>query len=625
MKEKNIKTYGFKTEIKQLLNIMIHSLYSNKEIFLRELISNSSDAIDKLRFNSISNPNLYKKIDKPLIKISIDDKKKILKIEDNGIGMTKEEVINNLGTIAKSGTKEFIESLNKKENKKNNMIGKFGVGFYSSFMVANKVSVYTKSALNEQEAIFWVSKGEGEYSIETTKKKNNGTEINLYLRPEELHFLNYNVIENIINKYSNHISIPIKMEIKDKKNKKKEWKKINKAKALWIINKNNISKENYIDFYKNKFNEIDEPLIWSHNFVEGKFEYINLIYIPSTLPRQIWNKDYKGELKLYVQRVFIMEDVKQFLPYYLRFIKGIIDSNDLPLNVSREILQNNNIIKNIRLSLTKRIINMIKKLSKDENKFKIFWNKFGLILKEGVVEDLINKKDIINLLRFSSSFNKDDSTKIISLKDYVSRMKTNQDKIYFITADNFKSAKNSPHLELFYKEKIEVLLLFDRIDEWVINNIIEFEGKKFQSISISDDSLEKLINKSKKIDKNEKNYFLNFLNRIKIILKNKVKDIKINYNIVDTNPVMIKTDINDISTQMSKLLKSVGQKSPKIKYILEINPNNKLIQKICKIKDDKIFKNWIEFLLNQALLIEQGYLNNPNKFIKIINKLLLIK
>ncbi|UDG80349.1 molecular chaperone HtpG [Candidatus Annandia pinicola] len=622
MKTDNKITYGFKTEIKQLLNIMIHSLYSNKEIFLRELISNASDAIDKLRFNNISNPDLYEKIDKPHIRISVNDKKKKLKIIDNGIGMTKEEVINNLGTIAKSGTKEFIKSLKEKKNIKNNMIGKFGVGFYSSFMVANKVSVITKSALKNTDAVLWSSNGDGKYSIENINKKNNGTEIILYLRSKENNFLNKDIIKNIVNKYSNHISIPIEIETKDKNNNIKKWNKINKTKALWLVNKSEIDKKKYIDFYKNTFNQINDPLIWSHNFVEGKYEYINLIYIPSKISEQIWNRNYKGELKLYIQRVFIMEDIKKFLPYYLRFVKGIIDSKDLPLNISRELLQNNNIIRNIKLSLTKRIIKMIIKLSKDKDKFKIFWKEFGLILKEGVVEDLDNKDYIIDLLRFSSSFN-DDSTKVISLKKYISRMKPNQNKIYYITADSFKSAKNSPHLDFFYKEKIEVLLLFDRIDEWVINNIIEFQGNKFQSISTSDNSVDEIIKKDKKSNIKNNNDFTVFLNRIKNILKDKIKEVKLSYNMVDNIPVILKTDKNDISTQMFKLLTSVGQKAPKVKYILEINPNNKLIKKIINIKDDIIFKDWVYLLLNQSLLIEQGFLNNPNKFIKIINKLLI--
>lgn len=623
MQINNKTTYGFKTEIKQLLNIMIHSLYSNKEIFLRELISNASDAIDKLRFNNISNPDYYEKINKPHIRISINDKKKTLKIIDNGIGMTKEEVINNLGTIAKSGTKEFIKSLKKKKNIKNNMIGKFGVGFYSSFMVANKVSVITKSALKNTNAVLWTSNGDGKYSIENINKKNNGTEITLYLRSKEINFLNKDIIKSIINKYSNHISLPIEMETIDKNTNKKKWSKVNKTKALWLVNKSEIDEKKYIDFYKNTFNQINDPLIWSHNFVEGKYEYISLIYIPSKISKKIWNRNYKGELKLYIQRVFIMEDIKKFLPYYLRFVKGIIDSKDLPLNISRELLQNNNIIRNIKLSLTKRIIKMITKLSKNIDKFKIFWKEFGLVLKEGVVEDLDNKKSIINLLRFSSSFNNNDSTKVISLKEYISRMKPNQNKIYYITSDSFKSAKNSPHLDFFYKEKIEVLLLFDRIDEWVINNIIEFEGNKFQSISISDNSVEKIIKKDEKSHIKNNNNFNVFLNRIKNILKDKIKEVKLSYNIVDNIPVILKTDKNDMSTQMFKLLTSVGQKAPKVKYILEVNPNNKLIKKIFNIKDDIIFKDWIYLLLNQSLLIEQGFLSNPNKFVKIINKLLI--
>ncbi|QCI16708.1 molecular chaperone HtpG [Buchnera aphidicola (Aphis craccivora)] len=614
------ETYNFQSEVKQLLHLMIHSLYSNKEIFLRELISNASDAIDKLRFESISSPELYNNT--PKIQISINKAQRTLIISDNGIGMTKKDIIENLGTIAKSGTKSFLKSLeNKKTNVKNELIGEFGVGFYSSFIVSDKVLVRTKFAKNKSnDGILWESSGEGEYNITNIIKKTQGTEITLFLKKEEDEFLETWKIKNIVNKYSDHITVPVEIQTYDKKNKTYFWEQINKAQALWTRNKSSISDNEYHEFYKYLTNDQHNPITWSHNHVEGTHEYTSLLYVPEKAAWDIWNRENKHGLKLYVKRVYIMDNSQEFLPNYLRFIRGIIDSNSLPLNVSREILQNNSITQNLKKALVKRSLKMLDKLSKNDNeKYQSFWNQFGLVLKEGPAEDNENLSLIANLLRFTSIKNNSSEQKI-SLKQYVSNMIEKQEKIYYITADSYISAKNSPHLELFNKKDIDVLLLSDRIDEWMMNYLVEFEGKKFQSISKEDSSLNKLV-EEKLINKEETSKeIIDFLSRVKKVLGNKVKSVRLTNRLTET-PCIVLSDSNEMSTQMAKLFTAAGQPVPELKYIFEINPKHELIKKISKISEKEIFSEWIKLLLDQSLFAEKGNLDNPHKFISRMNKL----
>jgi len=622
MNKSKQKTYNFQSEVKQLLHLMIHSLYSNKEIFLRELISNASDAIDKLRFQSISLPDLYENDSHMQIKISINKAQRTLIISDNGIGMTRKDAIENLGTIAKSGTKSFIDSL-KNKNNNNQLIGEFGVGFYSSFIVSDKVSVKSRCAGTENsKAILWESSGKGEYTITDVIKKTRGTEITLYLKKEEDEFLEIWRIKNIVNKYSDHITVPVKIQNYDEKSKTYFWEQINKAKALWTLNKSSITKDEYKDFYKHLTNDPNNPLLWSHNHVEGNQEYISLLYIPKKAAWDIWNRDHKHGLKLYVKRVYIMDNAQEFLPNYLRFIKGLVDSNNLPLNVSREILQDNRITQNLRKALIKKSLKMLEKLAKDDtDKYQKFWNEFGLILKEGPAEDNQNLSTIANLLRFTSVKN-NSSKQTISLKKYVSNMLEKQKKIYYITADSYSSAKNSPHLELFNKKNIDVLLLSDRIDEWMMNYLIDFEGKKFQSINKEDLSLKDLTEeKTIKNDELSKD-IIDFLKKAKKTLKNKVKNVRLTNRLTDT-PCVVLSDSNEMTTQMAKIFSAAGQSVPEIKYIFEINPHHQLIKKICTINDDIELNEWIKLLLDQALLAEKGNLENPHKFLSRMNKLLL--
>lgn len=624
MNIENKKTYGFQSEVKELLHLMINSLYSNKEIFLRELISNASDAADKLRFLAISNPDLYEKDNKLLVRISCSKKNRTIIINDNGIGMNNKEVIDNLGTIAKSGTKDFIKSIKKDISKKEQLIGQFGVGFYSAFIIAKKIKVRTRAAGDKiNKGTLWESNGEGTYTISNIIKNKRGTEITLYLKENEDEFLNNWRIQNIIKKYSDHITLPIeiKEEKKNKEDKVLTWKKINKAKALWTKNKIEITKKEYKEFYKNNFQDVNDPIIWSHNHIEGQQEYISLFYIPKKAAWDIWNREYKSGLKLYVKRVFIMDNAEQLIPKYLRFIRGLIDSNDLPLNISREILQDNNIAQNLKKNISKKILNILTKLAKeDKEKYQSFWKEFGLILKEGPSEDQNNSETITKLLRFTTNYTENELQNV-SLEDYVKRMIKNQDKIYYITADNYTTAKNSPHLELLHKKGIEVLLLSDRIDEWMISYIPKFKGKSFQSISKKDPELEKLIKKNnKKQEKNEEK-LKTFIERIKNYLGERIKEVKITNRLINT-PSVVTTDINDMSTQMVKIFNAAGQSAPEIKYIFELNPEHKIIKNITLIEKDELFNEWIELLLEQALLAERGNLEDPNKFIKRINKLL---
>ena len=622
MSKQGTETRGFQSEVKQILHLMIHSLYSNKEIFLRELISNASDAADKLRFKALENANLYAGDAELGVRISTDKEAGTLTIADNGIGMTRDEIIENLGTIAKSGTKAFLESIGSDQAKDSQLIGQFGVGFYSAFIVADKVTVKTRAATaNADQAVMWESAGEGEYTISDAEKETRGTEITLHLKEDEKEFLDDWRLRSIISKYSDHISLPVEVQTTDEESKEVKWEKVNKAQALWTRSKSEVSDDEYKEFYKHISHDFADPLSWSHNRVEGKQEYTSLLYIPSKAPWDMWNRDNKHGLKLYVQRVFIMDDAEQFMPNYLRFVKGLIDSNDLPLNVSREILQDNKVTQNLRNACTKRVLQMLDKLAKDDKEqYQQFWSEFGLVLKEGSGEDYANREAIMKLLRFTTT-QSDSDAQTVSLEDYLSRMQEGQEKIYYITADSYGAAKNSPHLELFRKKGIEVLLLSDRIDEWMMSNLTEFDGKQFQSISKSDESIEKLADQNSDEQKQVEKELEPFIERVKKVLGDKVKEVKLTHRLTDT-PAIVTTAADEMSTQMAKLFAAAGQKAPEIKYTFEINPDHQLVKRVADTQDDVAFSDWVELLLDQALLAEKGSLSDPSKFIQTMNKLL---
>lgn len=624
----NQETRGFQSEVKQLLQLMIHSLYSNKEIFLRELISNASDAADKLRFKALSAPELYEGDGDLKVRISADADKGTLTISDNGIGMTREQAIEHLGTIAKSGTKEFLSALGAEQAKDSQLIGQFGVGFYSAFIVADKVTVKTRAAgESADKGVLWESAGEGEFTVADIEKKDRGTEITLHLREDEKEFLNEWRLREIIGKYSDHIGLPVEILTKEYDDEGKEtgvkWEKINKAQALWTRSKSEISDDEYKEFYKHLSHDFADPMLWAHNKVEGKQEYTSLLYLPAKAPWDLFNREQKHGLKLYVQRVFIMDDAEQFMPNYLRFIKGLIDSNDLPLNVSREILQDNKVTAALRKALTKRALGMLEKLAKDEDKSKYqqFWQEFGLVLKEGPAEDPANKEEIAKLLRFASTHN-DSSEQTVSLTDYVARMKEGQKAIYYITADSYTAAKNSPHLEIFNKKGIEVLLLSDRIDEWMLSYLTEFDGKPLQTITKSDLDLGDLADKEEESkQKEEEQTFASFIERVKKLLGERVKDVRLTHRLSET-PAIVSTDNDQMTTQMAKLFAAAGQKMPEVKYTFELNPEHHLVKKVADIADEQQFAEWIDLLLDQAMLAERGTLDNPTAFIKRINHLL---
>ncbi|XBC40518.1 MAG: molecular chaperone HtpG [Buchnera aphidicola (Nurudea ibofushi)] len=617
-----METYEFQSETNEILHLMIHSLYSNKEIFLRELVSNASDAIDKLKFQTISSPELYENNTNLCIRIRINKDNNTLIISDNGIGMTHKEIINNLGTIAKSGTKEFLQTYNKTTQEKNSLIGQFGVGFYSVFIVSKKVLVKSRfGGLDKNEGVLWESEGKGKYQVKKIFKKNRGTKITLYLKSEAQNFLESWNIKRIVNKYSNHVAIPIEIYTYDEKTKTNIWEQINQAQALWTLEKSKIKDDDYKNFYKKLTNDSNDPITWTHNKVEGVQEYTILLFIPSKSAWDIWNRENKHGLKLYVKRIYIMDNAEQFLPNYLRFVKGIIDSNNLPLNVSREILQENELVKTLKKALTKRILKLLENLSKNTESYQLFWSQFGLILKEGPAEDPENKIIISNLLRFRS-IKTTLSENLISLQNYIDNMQKKQEKIYYITTDSYASAINSPHLEFFKQKNIDVLLLTDKIDEWMMNYMTDFKGKSFQSVSKYDKSIEKLNNNVQDQEKNINENVKLLLNKVKEILKDKIKDVRFTHKLTQT-PAIVTTDSNDMTTQMAKLFSSAGQSIPEIKYIFEINPNHELIKKISTETNSKKFKNWVKILFEQSLLVEKNTLDDPNKFINRINKFLI--
>jgi molecular chaperone HtpG len=622
MSMKGQETRGFQSEVKQLLHLMIHSLYSNKEIFLRELISNASDAADKLRFCALSKPELYEGDAELRVRVSFDKEKRTLTLSDNGIGMTRDEVIDNLGTIAKSGTKAFLQSVGSEQAKDSQLIGQFGVGFYSAFIVADKVTVRTRAAgVSADEGVFWESAGEGEYTLADIEKASRGTEITLHLREDQDEFLDSWRVRSIISKYSDHIALPVEIETRNEEDDTVTWEQINKAQALWTRGRTEVSDDEYKEFYKHLSHDFSDPLSWSHNRVEGKQEYTSLLYIPSQAPWDMWNRDHKHGLKLYVQRVFIMDEAEQFMPNYLRFVRGLIDSNDLPLNVSREILQDSRVTQNLRNALSKRALQMLEKLAKDDaEKYLQFWKQFGLVLKEGPAEDSSNKETIAKLLRFASTRN-DSSEQTLSLEDYVANMVEGQDKIYFITADSYAAAKNSPHLELFRKKGIEVLLLSDRIDEWMMSYLTEFDGKVFQSVSKADESLDKLADEKNEQQKDADKALEPFVERVKTLLGDRVKEVRLTHRLTDT-PAIVTTGADEMSTQMAKLFAAAGQEAPEVKYIFELNPEHALVKRAADETQESQFSEWVELLLDQALFAERGTLEDPNPFIRRMTTLL---
>ncbi|WP_158967479.1 molecular chaperone HtpG [Paraglaciecola sp. L3A3] len=629
------ETHGFQTEVKQLLQLMIHSLYSNKEIFLRELVSNAADASDKLRFKALSNDSLYEGDGDLHVKLSIDKEAGTITIADNGIGMNKADVIEHLGTIAKSGTKEFFGKLSGDEAKDSQLIGQFGVGFYSAFIVADNVVVRTRAAGDDKaNGVQWQSAGEGEFTITDIEKAERGTEITLHLKEDEKEFLDDWKLRSIVSKYSDHISIPVKMYKEEEPERDgpdetkipavpAHWEAVNKATALWTRDKSDVSDEEYTEFYKHISHDFSDPMAWSHNKVEGKTEYTSLLYIPSKAPFDMWNREQKHGLKLYVQRVFIMDDAEQMLPSYLRFVKGLLDSNDLPLNVSREILQDNKVTQAMRQGCTKRVLQMLEKTAKnDAEKYQAFWTEFGNALKEGPAEDHANKEKIAGLLRFSSTHN-DSAAQTVSLADYVSRMQEKQEKIYYITADSYQAAKSSPHLEIFRKKGIEVLLMSDRVDEWLMSHLTEFDEKSFQSITHGALDLGDLEDEeSKKAQEEAEKQVEGLVERVKTALGEKVKDVKFTHRLTDS-PACIVADEQGMTTQMAKLMQAAGQPVPETQYHFELNPEHQLVKLLADVQDEEQFSQWTEVLFDQAALSEQGSLKDPASFVQNLNKLLM--
>lgn len=626
------QTRDFQAEMKSLLHLMAHSLYSNKEIFIRELISNAADAVDKLRFEALEKPALYDGDTDLKLNIIIDKPGRRILFIDNGIGMSYEECIDKLGTIAKSGTKEFLASLTGDKAKDTQLIGQFGVGFYSAFMVAEKIIVKTRAAgLAANESVCWESTGNGTFTIEHIDKLTRGTEIILHLKAGEDEFLDNWRLRNIILKYSDHITLPINMkketfasesDDKEKANLKEEvWETINNTTALWTLPKAQIKEEEYKAFYKHITHDFNDPLTWSHNKVEGKQEYTSLLYIPSQAPFDLWNYEKPRGLKLYVKRVFIMDDAEQFLPRYLRFVKGVIDSSDLPLNISREILQNDKLVDSIRTAVSKRVLDLLLSLAQENpEQYKKFWAGFGNVLKEGLAEDFSNRDTLAKLLRFSTTkLNAAEQT--VSLEEYVAGMKEKQDKIYYITAENYAAASNSPHLEIFRQKEIEVLLLYDRIDEWLVAHLTEFNGKPLQSVAKDADIKEITDEESKEVQKKNEDEFKSLLKQMKEILGEKVKDIRLSQRLT-SSPSCLVNDKDALSRQMQQILQATGQTVPASKPILELNPQHRLIQRLKEEQDDSRLAEWTHLFLEQAILAEGGRLEDPTVFVKRVNDLL---
>jgi molecular chaperone HtpG len=627
--EAHKETLGFQTEVKQLLHLMIHSLYSNKEIFLRELISNASDAADKLRFEGLADDALFEGDSELKIRVAFDKDARTITITDNGIGMNRQEVVDNIGTIAKSGTAQFFKSLTGDQAKDAHLIGQFGVGFYSAFIVADKVTLITRRAgLGAEHGVRWESHGEGDYTLETVEKATRGTEIVLHIREGEDEFLESYRLRNIIHKYSDHITLPILMEKEhfgEEKDKPKEaeWETVNRASALWARSKSDITDEEYTEFYKHVAHDFENPLAHAHSRVEGKYEYTTLLYIPARAPFDLWDRERRHGIKLYVRRVFIMDDAEQLMPNYLRFVRGVIDSNDLPLNVSREILQHDKAIDAIRAGSVKKVLGLLEDLAKnDSEKYATFWKEFGRVIKEGPGEDFANREQLMKLLRFSSTHT-DSATQDVALADYLARMKEGQDAIYYVTADSFAAAKNSPHLEIFRKKGIEVLLLSDRVDEWMMSSITEFDGKKFQSVTQGELNLGELEDKEEKQEQEKADKeFKALIEKIKTTLGEAVTEVRLTHRLT-TSPACLVTGEHDMSANLNRILKAAGQHVPESKPILELNPEHPLVVRLNEESDETRFADMTHILFDQALLAEGGHLDDPATFVKRLNELLL--
>ncbi|TLG88820.1 molecular chaperone HtpG [Pseudomonas edaphica] len=623
------ETLGFQTEVKQLLHLMIHSLYSNKEIFLRELISNASDAVDKLRFEALSKPELLEGGAELKIRVSFDKDAKTVTLEDNGIGMSREDAITHLGTIAKSGTADFMKNLSGDQKKDSHLIGQFGVGFYSAFIVADKVEVFSRRAgLDASEGVHWASKGEGEFEIATIDKADRGTRIVLHLKAAEDEFADGYRLRNIIKKYSDHIALPIELPkeqaaVEGEEKPAQEWEVVNRASALWTRPRTEVKDEEYQEFYKHIAHDYENPLSWSHNKVEGKLEYSSLLYVPARAPFDLYQREAPKGLKLYVQRVFVMDQAESFLPLYLRFIKGVVDSNDLSLNVSREILQKDPIIDSMKSALTKRVLDMLEKLAKNEpEQYKGFWKNFGQVMKEGPAEDFANKEKIAGLLRFASTQG-DDGEQIVSLAEYLARAKEGQDKIYYLTGETYAQVKNSPHLEVFRKKGIEVLLLTDRIDEWLMSYLSEFDGKTFVDVARGDLDLGNLDSEEEKKEAEEvAKAKEGLVERIKTALGDAVSEVRVSHRLTDS-PAILAIGEQDLGMQMRQILEASGQKVPDSKPIFEFNPAHPLIEKLDGEQSEERFGDLTHILFDQAALAAGDSLKDPAAYVRRLNKLLV--
>ena len=623
------ETLGFQAEVQQLLRLVAHSLYSHKEVFLRELISNSSDACDKLRFEALTDGALYENDPDLKIRVSFDKDARTITVADNGIGMDRQEVIDNIGTIARSGTRQFMQKLTGDQAKDANLIGQFGVGFYSSFIVADKVTLRTRRAgLGPEHGVLWESTGEGDYTLENIDKPTRGTEVTLHLRDDETELLNEWQLRSIITKYSDHITLPVIMPVEkpgeDKDAPPKiEDERINQAAALWARPKQDITEEEYKEFYKHVGHDFEDPLAWTHNRVEGKLEYTSLLFIPSRAPFDLWDRDQRHGVKLYVQRVFIMDDAEHLMPRYLRFVRGVIDSNDLPLNISREILQSSKVVDGIRAGSVKKVLGLLEDLAQnDKDKYAKFWKEFGRALKEGPAEDYGNREQIAKLFRFAST-HADSAEQTVSLSDYLGRMKEGQDKIYYISAESFAAAKNSPHLEIFRKKGLEVLLMTDRVDEWLMSHLNEFEGKRFQSVAKGALDLDKIASEEEKQEqKQAEDQYKDLLAKVKEVLGDQVKEVRVSTRLTDS-PACLVVDEYALSAHLERMLRDAGQNVPTSKPYLELNPQHPLVGRLQGEADAGRFDDLTHLLFEQALLAEGGQLEDPASFVKRLNALLL--
>jgi len=626
------ETLEFQTEARQILHLMTHSLYSNKEIFLRELVSNASDACDKLRFEALGNDDLYEGDGDLKITVDFDKDSNSVTITDNGIGMSRDEIIDNIGTIASSGTRKFLESLTGDQAKDAQMIGQFGVGFYSSFIVADKVTVTSRRAGQDKaEAVRWESDGQGSFTLENTEMDSRGTVVTLHLKDDEKEFADNFRLRNIIKQYSDHISLPINMlkidygtdeDKEEKKDAEPEYERVNSASALWARDKKDITDDEYKEFYKHVSHDFQDPQSWIHNKVEGNQSYTSLFYIPANAPFDLYERDHKRGVKLYVKRVFIMDDAEHLMPNYLRFIKGVVDSDDLPLNVSREILQQNKVTERIRGASVKKILGKLESMAKDQaEEYAAFWKTFGQVMKEGPIEDFANKERVAKLLRFASTETNSEEQNV-SLEDYVGRMKEEQEKIYYITAESFAAAKNSPHLEVFRKKGIEVLLLSDRVDEWLVAHLTEFDGKSLQSVARGDLDLGGIDDDEGKAAREEADEaFKDVIERVKKSLGDKISEARVSHRLTDSPSCLVLND-QDMSAQMQQILEAAGQYAPKAQPVLELNSEHKLVARLKDIKEDDSFNDWVSLLYEQAQLAAGNQLDDPAGFVMRVNRLL---